>query len=206
MSEKAKERLKKVFNWVLGAGGTTVTVLTWEMLEETKESVIALGISSAIAGVALVFATQAIKVGLKKLIKVIYPFVKKLIYKKGNDKLELIKKLFRKKEKVKMTKSTLIQKILTTVLAVFGVGGVVVFFIPEFTGIATNVTKIVAMVSEAISVCAGIWLSTTSDKVLTAEEIEAEKTKKEAKEVKKAQALLEKYEKAKSIVEKSKTE
>lgn len=76
-----------------------------------------------------------------------------------------------KRRKVAMTKFTILQKILLTITAVFGVGGVVVGVVPEFAGIANEVTKYVAMVSEAIAVASGIWLGTTHDEVLTEEEI-----------------------------------
>lgn len=113
-------------------------------------------------------------------------------------------KKYLKEKEIKMTKSTVLQKILTTILSVFGVGGVVVFFIPQFNGIATSVTNIVAMLSEIIAVVSGIWLSQTSDKVLTAEEIaEAEKTKN-AKKLKKAEAIVSQYEEAQKLIAESK--
>ena len=111
-----------------------------------------------------------------------------------------------KEKKIKMTKSTVLQKILTTVLAVFGVGGVVVFFIPQFIGVATSVNNIVAMVSEIIAVVSGIWLSQTSDKILTDEEIKAIQDKKDAKELKESQAFIDKYNKAQEIVNKAKAQ
>lgn len=121
------------------------------------------------------------------------------------------KKLLNKGEKkIKMTKSTVLQKVLTTILSIFGVGGIVVAFLPQFTPIATQVTNIIAMVSEAIAVVSGIWLSATSDKVLTAEEVaklnEAKEQKeiaKKQKEVAKAKAELERIENLKKIVAES---
>ena len=97
------------------------------------------------------------------------------------------------KEKIKMTKATKLQKVLTTILAVFGVGGVVVYFFPQFTSISEEISKMVAMASEVLAVVSGIWLSTTSDKVLTAEEIAEQKKKVEEKEAEKIkkQALKE---------------
>ena len=117
------------------------------------------------------------------------------------------KYLNKKEKKVKMTKSTVLQKILTTILAVFGVGGVVVYFLPQFTPIAAQVSNISAMCSEAIAVISGIWLAGTSDKVLSAEEIEAAKKAKEdkvkAKELEKAKAIVAEYENAKAVIEKA---
>lgn len=105
------------------------------------------------------------------------------------------KKYWKKENKIKMTKSTVLQKILTTLIAIFGVSGVVVYFLPQFTPIAEQITTICAMVSEIIAVVSGIWLSTTSDKVLTPEEIaEKEKAQKD-KQIEKAKALIAKNEK-----------
>lgn len=108
------------------------------------------------------------------------------------------------KEKVKMTKSTLLQKILIIIMAVFGAGGIVVYFFPQFTSISAEISNIIAMISEAIGVGTGLCLAGTSDKVLSAEEIEAEKKakedKKKAKSLEKAQALVAEYENAKAIV------
>lgn len=76
-----------------------------------------------------------------------------------------------------MTKNTILQKVLATIIAVFGVGGVVVFFMPQFMVIAEEVTKYVSMASEIIAVVSGIWLAGTHDKVLSADEINAQESK-----------------------------
>ena len=78
---------------------------------------------------------------------------------------------------VKMTKFTVLQKVLWTIVGVFGVGGVVVFFMPEFAPIAEEVSKYASMASEAIAVICGIWLGGTHDAVLTQEEIVANEQK-----------------------------
>lgn len=86
--------------------------------------------------------------------------------------------LFKKiKGGVKMTKFTVLQKVLWTIVGVFGVGGVVVFFMPEFAPIAEEVSKYASMASEAIAVICGIWLGGTHDAVLTQEEIVANEQK-----------------------------
>lgn len=86
--------------------------------------------------------------------------------------------LFKKiKGGVKMTKFTVLQKVLWTIVGVFGVGGVVVFFMPEFAPIAEEVSKYASMASEAIAVICGIWLGGTHDQVLSEEEIKANEQK-----------------------------
>ena len=93
-----KERTHNL-KWLLTSGGAVVTVFSWELLEEVLENVIALGISSAIAVLStflLVCATQGIKLGVKRLIKVLFPLIKQLIYKEGNDKMKLLKSYWTK--------------------------------------------------------------------------------------------------------------
>ena len=111
------------------------------------------------------------------------------------------KYLKEKKKMVKQTKSTALQKVLTTILAIFGVGGIVVGLFPAFINVSQYVTNIIAGISEAIAVVSGIWLSTTNDKVLSADEIAKAEADDKAKKKAKAQAFLDKYEKARQIVE-----
>lgn len=79
-----------------GSGLTFVVVFAMEMLEEGLENLIALGISTLFSTVLLVVLTQASKIGLKKLIKWMMPFVKKLIYKEGDDKVKALKNYWAK--------------------------------------------------------------------------------------------------------------
>lgn len=96
--EQKKEGTRK-FKWLLTSGGTAITVFSWELLEEALENVIALGISSVIAVLStflLVFATQGIKLGIKKTIKIVFPIVKEKIYKEGDDKMKMLKNYWTK--------------------------------------------------------------------------------------------------------------
>lgn len=97
--EHKKWSWKAFWAWVVTSGATTITVFSWELIEEALENVIALGITSAIAvlsTVVLVFATQASKLVIKKIIRFLFPIVKSKIYKEGNDKMELLKKYLTK--------------------------------------------------------------------------------------------------------------
>lgn len=114
------------------------------------------------------------------------------------------KNYLNKEKKVKMTKSTILQKILTTVIALFGIGGVVVFFIPQFAPVAEQITNICAMVSEGLAVISGIWLSATSDKVLSEEEIAEKEKAKQLKQVEKARALIAKSQENAEALEQAK--
>lgn len=114
------------------------------------------------------------------------------------------RKYLNKEKKTKMTKSTLLQKILTTVIAVFGLGGVVVYFLPQFAPVAGQVTNYCAMAGEIIAVVSGIWLSQTSDKVLTNEEIAKIEEDKKNKQLAKDKALIEKNDKSAKKLEEAK--
>lgn len=100
------------------------------------------------------------------------------------------------KRRKKMTINTAFQKILISIIMVFGASGLVVTAVPEFMGVATMVTRICGLVADAVAVVSGVWLGATHDKVLTEEEAKALENKgaqrkalKAAKaELKKAQA------------------
>lgn len=93
MSNDRRMHWKDVFQ---GSGLTFVVVFAMEMLEEGLENLIALGISTLFSTVLLVVLTQASKIGLKKLIKWMMPFVKQLIYKEGDDKVKALKNYWAK--------------------------------------------------------------------------------------------------------------
>lgn len=99
--KQQKEKKKGHFSlkWLLASGGTAITVFSWELIEEALENVIALGITSFIAVLStflLVFATQGVKIGIKKLVKFLFPIIKQLIYKEGNDKMTMLKNYWTK--------------------------------------------------------------------------------------------------------------
>lgn len=97
--ERKKWSLKDFGRWLATSGGITLGVFSWELLEEVLENVIALGISSAISALStyiLICITQGVKLGVKKLIKVLFPLIKQLIYKEGNDKMKMLRNYWTK--------------------------------------------------------------------------------------------------------------
>ena len=87
--------------------------------------------------------------------------------------------IFKRNERRKIvmkTKNTILQNIIAIISGVFGVGGILVLFMPEWAGMAQEVSKYIASISEALAVSGVAWLSQTHDKVLTNEEIEATET------------------------------
>lgn len=94
-----KKKGTRNFKWLLASGGTAITVFSWELLEEALENVIALGISSAIAVLStflLVFITQGVKIGVKKIVKFLFPIIKAKIYREGDDKMQMLKNYWTK--------------------------------------------------------------------------------------------------------------
>lgn len=94
-----KKKGTRNLKWLLASGGTAITVFSWELLEEALENVIALGISSAIAVLStflLVFITQGVKIGVKKIVKFLFPIIKAKIYREGDDKMQMLKNYWTK--------------------------------------------------------------------------------------------------------------
>lgn len=86
--------------WFLSTGGWAVfSMFVWELVEEGLESLIAYALSSAVAifvtkalsTLAIITATQGIKVGIKRFL---LPYFKQMIYKEGNDKVKKVKEFF----------------------------------------------------------------------------------------------------------------
>lgn len=84
-------------DWFLSTSGWTIfSMFVWELVEEMLENLIAYALSSAVAifvtkalsTLAIISATQGIKVCVKKFV---FPYFKRLIYKEGNDKVKKVK-------------------------------------------------------------------------------------------------------------------
>lgn len=84
---------------IASGGWAFLILLVGELIEEGLESLIAYAISSAftffvikaLSAIGIVVITQGIKVTIKRFL---YPYIKTLTYKKGNDKMTKIKKFF----------------------------------------------------------------------------------------------------------------
>lgn len=96
---KTKQSLwGKIFS---GSGWAVFTVFVWELVEEGLENLIALMISGAFAffivkamsTFCIVLTTQGIKVLIKSCL---FPYIKSLTYKEGNDKVKALKNYWTK--------------------------------------------------------------------------------------------------------------
>lgn len=100
--EKTRKTLKQIL--FSGSGWAILTMFSWELVEEGLENIIAYGISSvvglfvvkALSTFGIIVATQGIKIGIKRLAKILYPFIKNLTYREGNDKVKLLRNYWNK--------------------------------------------------------------------------------------------------------------
>lgn len=130
---------KKHFSWAV------FSVITWEVVEELLEEVIAFWLSSAVA----LFITKTITtigifiatIGLKKLIfRISKPLIKNLTYKEGNDKMTKIKKFF---TWIFANKKTLIGTLSASVMTLSGTGVIDVSALPDLTIKGFNFTPVI---------------------------------------------------------------
>lgn len=123
-------------------------MLIWELLEEGLETLIAFAISSvcaifvvkALSTLGVVVATQGIKVAIKRFL---VPFIKKLTYKKGNDKVEKLKTFF---SWVWANKKTLLGTLLAVVsgvLTAIATNADLIMDLPALTFLGINWTAVV---------------------------------------------------------------
>ena len=181
---------------VVGTGGWSfLTVLSWELAEEALESLIALVVSNMIglliikalytAGILVV--TQTVKVLIKRYV---FPIVKALIYKEGNDKMKLLKNYW-----------TLIRGNKFSGLFA-GVGFGLVSYYQTFIGFATHCWWI-ALIVGLIFFNLGIFIGGESLQQIVdriAEKTKNKDLKKQLKKVQKAQEIVDKYEAAKKTI------
>lgn len=137
--EKKQSRWGKFWK---GSGITGLTVLVWEILEELLENVIAIGISAIFSTFLLLIATQGIKLGIKKLIKVLVPIIKQHTYKEGNDKMSKVKKFF---TWIRANKKSLIGTIgalVTSIATAYATYGGYIDFLPTLVLFGLDITAI----------------------------------------------------------------
>lgn len=107
-----------------GSGWALFTMFVWEMVEEALENLIAYALSSAIAvfitkalsTLAIITATQGIKVSLKRFL---VPFFREITYKEGHDKMSKVKQFF---TWIWCNKKTLLGTASTAVITLSGTG------------------------------------------------------------------------------------
>lgn len=165
-------------------------MLIWELLEEGLETFIAFAISSvcaifvvkALSTLGVVVATQGIKVAVKRFL---VPLIKKITYKKGNDKMEKLKKFF---SLVWSNKKTIIGSILAVVSGVMtgiAINADFIQLFPALTFLGVNWTAVII----GLLAFAGIELGVLGKGFETVDQYEKRtavlKAKKEQKSIEK---------------------
>lgn len=140
--------LKKLFS---GSGWALFSVFIWELLEEGLEELIAYTITSTVAifitkalsTLAVITATQGIKLLLKRTLK---PIVKTFTYKEGTDKMTKFKKFLAKIKEgftwIFSNKKTLSGIASGIALTLTGTGVIDVSSLPEIAIKGFNITPI----------------------------------------------------------------
>lgn len=153
---KRKSLSSKLFS---GSGWALFTMFVWELMEEGVENIIAYCISSGIAifvtkalsTLAVITATQGVKVMIKRFLT---PIILKFTYKEGKDKMSKIKTFF---TWIWCNKKTLVGTASSAVLTLSGTGVIDVNAIaPLYIG-GFNITPIVYYACLAVLALIGIF-------------------------------------------------
>ena len=149
--------MKRFWDWIKHAlFDGFLFAFVWELLEEILENAIAYCITTTIIALAtktfaVVITTQLIKSGGKKIL---FPIIKKLTYKEGNDKMSKVKQFF---TWIWCNKKTLLGTASTAVLTLSGTGVIDVNGIaPLYIG-GFNITPLVYYVCLAILSLLGVF-------------------------------------------------
>lgn len=175
-----------------------IAMFAWELVEEGLENLIAYGISSfvaifitkALSALAIITATQGLKIGVKRLARLIYPYIKTLIYKEGNDKMKLVNTYFTKAWGNKFT--GLFSAIPASLCAYWQT------IVPFATGCWW-----IALLVGIVAFNVAIFYGGETVKQITARFAEkhlSDEKKKELKKIKNAEEIVKKYQEATQIL------
>ena len=193
---KRKGFLHKLFH---GSGNAVFALFVWELIEEALENAIAYFISwglaifaiKVVSTIGIIVATQGVKTGIKRFL---FPFIKTLTYKEGNDKMSKL---------VAGLKNywTLVwgNKITGTIPAI---GFAVVSYIQTLFTFATGNIWIALLVFVIVYNIAIFGGGEYLHQILARidEKTKNKELKKQLKKVQHAQAIVDQYEEAKKIV------
>lgn len=141
--QKKEQTLRsKLFS---GGGWALFTMFVWELVEEGLENLIAMALSSAVAlfitkalsTLAIITATQGIKVTIKRFL---VPFIKELTYKEGDDKMKKLRQFF---SWLNANKCTIGGIAIGALTAVSGAGLIDASTLPALIIGSVNVTPII---------------------------------------------------------------
>lgn len=173
-----------------GSGWAVFTMFVWELVEEGIEQLIAVAISSAVAlfitkalsTLAIITATQGIKVLLKRSL---VPFIKTFTYKKGNDKMTKIKQFL---QWIYANKKTLAGTTSAAVAVASGTGIIPVSSLPALLVNGFNLTPILFYGLLGIFILIGVFGKGLESVQAFFERIGVLKAEKEQKQIEKEAA------------------
>lgn len=175
--------------WFANIGLATLGAFIWELLEELLEEVIAYGLTSFIVKTLSTAIVILATIGIKKLLfRLIKPIIKKLTYKKGDDKMSKIKSFF---SWIWSNKKSLTGITSSAVIALSGTGVIDVSTLPELPIGGFNITPILYYGVLLVLACVGVFGKGFESIKKYAERIAIEKAEKEEKAIiKEAKAEL----------------
>lgn len=213
MQEKPKRTIyQKIFS---GGSWALFTVFVWELVEEGLENLIAYALSSAVAifvtkalsTLAVITATQGIKVAIKRAIK---PVIRNFTYKEGNDKMNKIKTFF---IGIWANKKTILGTISSAVMVASGSGLINLSELPELNVKGFNVTPYIYYATLGIIALLGVFGKGAESVKTYFERINLIKNEKQTKSIEKqvkreliAEKKLAEKNKVKAEKEKTKAE
>lgn len=168
-----------------GSGWAIFTMFVWEMVEEGLENLIAVALSSAVAlfvtkalsTLAIITATQGIKVAIKRFMT---PLIRELTYKEGNDKMKKLKDFF---AWVNANKCTIGGVVISALTVISGAGVIDVNSLPTLVIGTFNITPVIYYLLLGVM---GIVVSFFPESVKKyTERIARQKAEKEAKIIEK---------------------
>lgn len=142
-----------------GSWWALFTMFIWELVEEVMENLIAFCISEVVAlfvvkalsTLAVIGATQGIKVCIKRFL---VPIVKTLTYEEGHDKMSKIKKFF---TWLWCNKKTLVGTVSTAVISLSATDVIPADNLPAITVFGVNITPILYYACLAILSLLGVF-------------------------------------------------
>jgi hypothetical protein len=156
-----QHRTHKSFSQKLFSGSwwALFTMFVWELVEEGLETLIAFCVSEVVAlfvvkalsTLAIIGATQGIKVCIKRFL---VPLIKTLTYKEGFDKMSKIKKFF---TWIWCNKKTLVGTVSTAVVGLSATDVIPASQLPELLVCGFNITPIVYYACLAILSLLGVF-------------------------------------------------
>lgn len=198
---KHESFMRKIFT---SGAWAIFTMIVWELVEEVLENLVAYALASGltlfITKVLSTFVVIAVTQSLKVIImRFLYPFIKKITFKEGFDKMEKLKKFFLA---IWANKKTILGTASSAVIVASGSGLIDVNLLPAWEINGFNLTPLIYYVCLSVFTLIGIFGKGLEGIKTFFERIGLIKATKEEEKIKKeAEKEIVAEEKAKAIAE-----